>query len=276
MKRLATTIAALAALALPSLAQAQSPPPPPPGEPPTSGPPPGLKPPAPEFPAAPAAAPTTAPQATVAPPTDQAPAAAPARQPLKPAGKVTSIRLNGRMLVVKVACTPDARAKLQLTSGKVSIGQRRYHCNGTRMLKLRAPRAVVRRAHRRDGVDVRARISATGFESNFGRVRVRTLAVARASTATRASANQIPCSWCIEYVFGGFGNMQTLEYWVRTSELVAPQEPVGWFKSGGWWYWWGDAQYYQNYASAYITTYRYWYYWNGSQKVYYTRQDIGP
>jgi hypothetical protein len=275
MKRLATAAAVLAALALPSLAQAQTPPMPP-GEPPASGPPPGLDPPAPELPALPAPSPPRSPEAPATPPAEQAPATAPASQApaaapadhaRRVAGKVTSMRLNGRTLVVKVGCTADARARLQLTSGKVSIGQRRYQCSGTRAFKLRAPRAVVRRAGRKAGADVQARISATGFESNLVRVRVRAQSVARASAVARASENRIPCSWCVNYIFGGFGNTQTLEYWVRDSR---------WFMSGGWWLRWRTAQYYQNYASAYITTYRYWWYWDGSTEKYWYSEDIGP
>jgi hypothetical protein len=265
MKRLAITAAALAALALPSLAQAQTPPLPP-GEPPASGPPPGLDPPAPGPPALPGVPPTS-PEATPAPAPGEAPASAPASQARRSAGKVASIALNGRTLVVKVACTAEAHAKLQLTSRSVSIGQRRYQCSGTRTFELRAPHAVVRRAHRKGGADVQARVSATGFESNLVRVRVRTHPVARAAAVALASQNRIPCGWCTEYIFGGFGNQQTLEYWVRQSD---------WLKWGNWYVRWRTAQYYQNYASAYVTTYRYWWYWNGSTEVYYYVEDIGP
>jgi hypothetical protein len=274
MKRLAITAAALAALALPSLAQAQTPPLPP-GEPPASGPPPGLNPPAPGPPSLPGVPPTS-PEATPTPAAGEAPAsgpasqaqdAAPADHARRSAGKVASIALNGRTLVVKVACTAEAHAKLQLTSRAVSIGQRRYQCSGTRTFKLRAPHAVVRRAHRKGGADVQARVSATGFESNLVRVRVRAHTVARASAVALASENRIPCGWCTELVFGGFGNTQTLEYWVRQSD---------WLKSGNWYVRWRTAQYYQNYASAYVTTYRYWWYWNGATPVYYYREDIGP
>jgi hypothetical protein len=277
MKRLAITAAALAALALPSLAQAQTPPLPP-GEPPASGPPPGLPSLPAEPPAAPGVVPPASPETTPAlpadvaipaGPVDKAQDAAPAHQALKPAGKVVSVRLKGRLLVVKVACTADVRAKLRLTSGKVSIGQRRYQCRGTRTLKLLAPGAVVRRAHREGGTDVRARISATGFESNLVRVRVRAGSIARASAVARASTNYTPCGWCTELVFGGFGNTQTLEYWVRNSG-------DRWYGWNGASYWSGDAQYYQNYASAYITTYRYWYKLNGSTWEYYTYQNLGP
>jgi len=243
MRRIAVTAATMALFAVPSLAQAQAPPLPP-GEPPS------VEPPA-QAPAAPQETQAAPPEA----PVGDEPPAEPA---LQAAGTVASIRLRGRKLVVKVNCTAGAPALLEL----VSIGRRRYSCHDTRTLRLRAPRAVVRRAQRQSGVQVRARISAPGFETTHRRVRLRSASVAR------ASANRILCTWCAEHIFGGFGNQQTLEYWARTSG--------SWFKSGSWYLWWGDAQYYQNYAGGYVTTYRYWYYWNGSGWVNYHVANIGP
>jgi hypothetical protein len=274
MKRFAATGVALAALAWPTLASAQTPPLPP-GTPPHGGPPPAMATPAPAASpvASPAVTPTPAPPEA---PTPAAPAPTGARAVPAPvadnhprtAGKVMSIRLKRGKLVVRLACTADAQAKLQLRSGTVSIGQRRYRCSSTRTLRFRAPRSVARQAHGKDGADIQARVSATGFEPNLVRVRVRGGSAVPAAAAARASGNWMPCSWCTNLVFGGFGNEQILEYWVRTSG--------GWFPSNGWYLWWGDGQYYQSYASAYITTYRYWYYWDGSKAVQYYTEDKGP
>jgi hypothetical protein len=287
MNRLAFTAAAIAALAVPSLAQADSPLPP--GPPPSVSPPPGSPSP-PQAPTVPTPTPTPTPTETTAPPTTPAgsptgPAPAPpaanatavgrpGQAPARAAGKVKSIRLRGKVLVVEVACTADAHATLRLTSGNVSIGQKRYRCAGTRKLELRAPGAVVRRAHRKGGADVRAVVSAAGFASNRANLRVRAGSVARAAAVASATQNYMPCPACIEYIFGGFGNTQTLEYWVRWSR--DPATGSYWYKENGWWLWWGDAQYYQNYASAYITTYRYHWYWDGSKQVNYLTENIGP
>jgi hypothetical protein len=109
-------------------------------------------------------------------------------------------------------------------------------------------------------------MSAAGLAPSTVRLDVRPGSAGRA--VARASANRIICTWCTQYVFGGFGNTQTLEYWVRSAA-----SPI---ISNGRAYWWGDAQYYQNYAGGYVTTFRYWHYWNGTGWVHYATVDIGP
>ncbi len=283
MKGFATIIAAAALLALPALAQAQDVPLPP-GVPPTTAPPPA----SPTLPEGGPGADAPEPGVVVDPPPPAdggAPDPGPGEPPgivadegAPPAGTIISIKLHGRTVVVRVGCTADALAKFRLTSGSALLGRRRYQCSGERTLRFRAPRAVVRRARER-GVGLQARVSAPGFASNKLRVHVGGRALRRV-TAT-AATNRVVCSWCSNYIFGGFGNTQTLEYWVRTSRSDGsacsyPPSCDSWFRSGDWYLWWGDAQYFQNYASAYITTYRYWYYWSDAGWVYYNRVDIGP
>jgi hypothetical protein len=250
MKRLVAVVVGL--LAFPSVAMAQLPPDP-------GGPPP-VPPSDPSTPPPPVSDPLPPP---AVPPVVDDPGQPPS--PIDPAkldaGKVRSVRLNGRKLVVSVRCiaASPSTVSLRLRAGRTYA--KSYRCKRDRSVAFKVGKRAAKRLR---GHKVKVSLASDGFQTARFAGRVK-----RAVVASAADGENYEC-----YLYNAGGYYDSNGFWIEATPIqlcenywFTPTGPWKWCSGGS--CWWLFARKTYSYAgSEYYGTRWYYWYWYGGQWVY--------